>query len=315
MIPGAVSQEVFEKELLPKILQQRNLEAASQPLVVPYCTVGFRSGLYCKDLVRKHGLEVRNGEGIIMWTFDGEQLVKPLPDHRAPPMQVSGAEREALGNASDASEGLKTAWAAVKEVHVYGEAWNMAADGYSTRVFSQTGGALRVIRQRCLSQKGRAVLAKASLWLGVFLLFYLFFTPACGIMYDCGCAPSLSKWGQVHNCNIFGHGERNREHRCPWCNCSGISCIFVCSDAKAFRGVPLLDLMPDGSFVTGVTVLVLHNLWKRVDRLDAKGRGRLAVAAKAALALLWFVSWCLVFGAIFFAASRDYPYFLGTTRS
>merc|ERR1719491_1589680 len=69
MIPGAVTREVFEEEVLPTLKDEK----ATSPLIVPYCTVGYRSGLYCKELVDDHGLpSVRNGEGVILWTFDGD---------------------------------------------------------------------------------------------------------------------------------------------------------------------------------------------------------------------------------------------------
>ncbi|CAE8624913.1 unnamed protein product, partial [Polarella glacialis] len=267
MIPGAVAKDLFEAEILPKLLegrqqdgQQQAIDSLSSPLIVPYCTVGYRSGLYCRELVNEHGFSnVRNGEGVIMWTFDGSVLVKPLPGapSRAPalPPQVYGKGSEGAQPSSGEAAGLvsgggtktATAWQSVSEVHVYGKPWDMAAEGFTTIYFTPVGGALRFLRQKCQS---RAALT-AALWTGAFLLFYLLFTPACGVMYDCGCVLALSKWGQVKPCNVF-----TGPHRCPWCSCSGLACIFVGSDSKAFRGVPLLDLVPDGCFLTVITVLV-----------------------------------------------------------
>ncbi|CAJ1359768.1 unnamed protein product [Effrenium voratum] len=290
MIPGAVTKEHFESELLPK------LRAEPGKLVVPYCTVGFRSGVYAKELVEKHGLQnVRNGEGVIMWTFEGSGLVRQ--SHPTPPASVLGREEEPA-----------LAWQAVREVHVFGKPWDMAAEGYSTVYFSNVGGALRFGKQKCSTSGPRALP-----WVTIFLLFYLFFTPACGVMYDCGCRLALSKFSQVQTCNIYWPGHLP-QHKCPWCSCSGFSCIFVASDSKAFRGVPLLDLLPDGFFVTLITVAVLVFAFKRTDKC-LQQRGSVAIAmAKTAIAVTWFLSYCIVFGALFFAGSAEYPYFLGFSR-
>ena len=40
----------------------------------------------------------------------------------------------------------------VKEVHVYGPTWNIAAEGYKTVMFSQAGGVLRFILKSCTWQ-------------------------------------------------------------------------------------------------------------------------------------------------------------------
>ncbi|CAE7573245.1 PPR4, partial [Symbiodinium sp. CCMP2456] len=182
--------EHFESQLLP------GLRAADpQPLVVPYCTVGYRSGVYAKELMDKHGLQnVRNGEGVIMWTFDGSGLVRP----------ASGAvgtvdSAQVVGKAAgDAGETPTSAWQPVTRVHVYGKPWDMAAEGYTTEFFSQTGGAWRFLKQKC-SKSG----IKAVPWLFIFVLFYLFFTPACGVMYNCGCRLFPAKYGQASLKELF----------------------------------------------------------------------------------------------------------------
>ncbi|CAK9092473.1 Pentatricopeptide repeat-containing protein [Durusdinium trenchii] len=264
MIPGAVTKEYFESDLLPKLLASDPSDKA--PLVVPYCTVGFRSGVYAKELIERKGLRnVRNGEGVIMWTFDGNGLVQP----GGPGSTVA----QALGRSAEA-ELAQTAWPSVTRVHVFGKPWDMAAEGYTTEYFSNTGGAWRFVKQKCY-KAGPTFLP----WFTVFLLFYLFFTPACGVMYSCGCRLALSKFGQVETCNIYWP-DQPPEHKCPWCTCQGIACIFVASDAKAFRGVLLLDMLPDGFIVTLVTVLVLYFTFKAVDRfLRRRNCGDCAIAA------------------------------------
>jgi len=155
---------------------------------------------------------------------------------------------------------------------------------------------------------------RAALWLWAFAIFYLFFTPACGVMYSCGCRLALSKSGQVETCNIFDHSPG--VHKCPWCSCSGIACIFVAYDTKTFRGVFLLDLLPDGFFVTIFTVIFLYFTWRAVDMAATRYKLPLAtvLVSQALLALVWFVAFCLIMGSIFFLADSDYPYFLGFER-
>lgn len=307
MIPGAVTKEVFESEVLPQLKASEAAEAA--PLVVPYCTVGYRSGIYAKELVEQHGLQnVRNGEGVIMWTFDGNGLVQPSS---APPGS-RGSRSEAVGRSvTDDSVAEQAALQnETRRVHVFGKPWDMAAEGYTTEYFTPAGGALRFVKQKC-SKSG----PKAFPWFITFLLFYLFFTPACGVMYNCGCRVALSKFGQVSTCNIYWPDQPS-EHKCPWCTCQGIVCIFVASDSKAFRGVTLLDMLPDGFVVTVLTILVLYVLFRKSDQsLRRREWGDSSVAAvKTAMAVSWFVVYCLVFGALFFAGNTSYPHFLGYSR-
>ncbi|KAG8460893.1 hypothetical protein KFE25_010644 [Diacronema lutheri] len=73
-LPNAVSRDEFERA--------RGAEAAlaEERWVVPYCTVGMRSGEYALELQRQHalrGLRVRNGEGVLLWSLDGGGLVGP----------------------------------------------------------------------------------------------------------------------------------------------------------------------------------------------------------------------------------------------
>ena len=111
---------------------------------------------------------------------------------------------QALGRAMEESEPLEpgvvrsSAWPRVTRVHVYGKPWDMAAEGYSTEYFSHTGGALRFLKEKC-QKRGPKVVP----WMVTFLLFYLCFTPACGVMYACGCRLAFSKFGQVETCNIY----------------------------------------------------------------------------------------------------------------
>lgn len=102
MIPSAIDIDEFEK------LLNSNPDKYKEILIVPYCTVGYRSGKYATSLIENHGLKnVRNGEGIILWTYGETVLVK-----------------KDLGS-------MKV----VKIVHTFGSAWDLAAEGYSTVQF------------------------------------------------------------------------------------------------------------------------------------------------------------------------------------
>ena len=97
MIEGAISVQEFEYAHNNHIYGP---EACSDVLIVPYCTIGYRSGLYAQELIKRGYSNVRNGEGIIMWTHDiGSGIV-----------DKSGME--------------------VKRVHVYGPPWNLASSEY-----------------------------------------------------------------------------------------------------------------------------------------------------------------------------------------
>ena len=99
MIPGAITAEDFE------VLVKSNPEAVKSRLIVPYCTIGYRSGKWGTNLVEQHGFtNVRNGEGIVLWTYESSNLVSKN---------------------GDAVEPSKT-------VHTFGSSWDLAAEGFST---------------------------------------------------------------------------------------------------------------------------------------------------------------------------------------
>lgn len=88
MIPGAITAREFEKKG----------GGPGGSTVVVYCTVGHRSGLYAKKLL-KRGLQTYNLKGAILsWTHAGRDL---------------------------ANGGLPT-----RRVHVAGRKWSLEADGY-----------------------------------------------------------------------------------------------------------------------------------------------------------------------------------------
>ena len=67
MLPGAITRREYE----------RNPEAYEDARIVPYCTVGARSGKYTREL-RERGITAVNYRGsIIDWVEHGEPLVTP----------------------------------------------------------------------------------------------------------------------------------------------------------------------------------------------------------------------------------------------
>ena len=74
--------------------------------IVAYCTISYRSGVFAREMA-KEGLPVINLQGgILAWTLESGKVY----DH-------SGNE--------------------VKQIHVYGEKWDYAPEGYESVKFSQ----------------------------------------------------------------------------------------------------------------------------------------------------------------------------------
>jgi rhodanese-related sulfurtransferase len=88
MLPGAISRQAFERD--PDRYRGR--------LIVPYCTIGLRSGFYAQQLI-KQGFRARNLAGsVLAWAHAGQ------------PFEAAG---------------LPT-----RRVHVYGADWNLLPRGY-----------------------------------------------------------------------------------------------------------------------------------------------------------------------------------------
>lgn len=66
-IPGALTVKEFEK-------QKSSLKGS---VIVPYCTIGYRSGLYTAKL-RKQGFDAYNlVGGVLAWAFEGQRFDGP----------------------------------------------------------------------------------------------------------------------------------------------------------------------------------------------------------------------------------------------
>ena len=95
MLPGAVSRAEFEAALV-----ESGGAVPAGRTVVAYCTIGFRSSAWAKQMADR-GVRVFNMEGsILAWTHAGGPLV------------ANGASTQRL--------------------HVYGKRWNLAAPSYET---------------------------------------------------------------------------------------------------------------------------------------------------------------------------------------
>ena len=94
MLPGAVTQTDFES----------NPERYSGLVVVAYCTIGYRSGIFSVEW-KKKGVDVLNLKGgILAWVLEGGKVYAP---------------------------GGK----AVNRVHVYGKKWDLAPAGFESVMF------------------------------------------------------------------------------------------------------------------------------------------------------------------------------------
>jgi rhodanese-related sulfurtransferase len=110
IIPGALSREQFERD------GGAEVALAQGRTVIPYCTVGLRSGNYALELKRRHeGLKVSNGEGIVQWSVEGGELVRPPGGER-------GGER-------------------TDRLHVFGPAFSVVREGIEPVTFGGGGAA------------------------------------------------------------------------------------------------------------------------------------------------------------------------------
>jgi len=91
MLPKAIGQAAFEA----------NEEIYKDHKLIVYCTIGYRSGLFAREL-RKKNLDAYNLRGgILAWLDDGGKVFKDNKE--------------------------------VKKVHVYGSRWNYVPKGYEAQ--------------------------------------------------------------------------------------------------------------------------------------------------------------------------------------
>ena len=96
-IPGAITMEEFNR------MTDENMISKEETICIPYCTMGYRSGKFATE-IKNHGFKnVRNGEGIVLWTYAKGDLVTT---------DATGAE------------------VSTKRVHTYGAQWNLVSPEY-----------------------------------------------------------------------------------------------------------------------------------------------------------------------------------------
>jgi rhodanese-related sulfurtransferase len=113
-INGALSKDEFLKQ---EEMQEFDKET---DIIVPFCTIGYRSGQFASALKKKQGYKwVYNGEGVVLWSHCAElhsafvvidKNRKEIVDHRAPAQQAL-------------------------RIHCYGEAWRFAHSNFQTVIF------------------------------------------------------------------------------------------------------------------------------------------------------------------------------------
>lgn len=107
MIPGAVTTAEFEA------MRRTDAESLVGAIIVPHCTIGYRSGYYASALKKANpGLDVRNGTGVVLWSHEVGTFERKLADGTAQP---------------------------VRELHVFGSAWDLAAPGMRTVTYGTAG--------------------------------------------------------------------------------------------------------------------------------------------------------------------------------
>ncbi|CAN0412274.1 unnamed protein product, partial [Laminaria digitata] len=131
-------REAFEKSSLGESVRTGTRYQESQggagddwDVVVPYCTVGYRSGVYAKKLLDLGYPSVRNGEGVVLWTHDvGSGLVAPKADVTLAGTGLGNGAEDRAGNGEDVE---------VKRLHVYGPPWDHAREDFETVIFTPKG--------------------------------------------------------------------------------------------------------------------------------------------------------------------------------
>ena len=95
MLPGAITKKQF----------LANPGAYADKVVVTYCTISYRSGVFARDMSKKGVRIVNLAGGILAWLHEGGKVYDP--------------------------QGRIT-----NRVHVFGDRWNYAPDRYETVTFS-----------------------------------------------------------------------------------------------------------------------------------------------------------------------------------
>ena len=145
MIPGAIKLAEFEHIIRQPGAQQDRLK--TKCTIIPYCTIGYRSGQYGEKLIRAGFQHVRNGEGIILWTYDdsldsvqtktgindsNNLTVVPERYNPSQPLHQPQQQQHQLVKPTDTPGVFEK----TDKVHVFSERFNLASDQYKPITFT-----------------------------------------------------------------------------------------------------------------------------------------------------------------------------------
>jgi rhodanese-related sulfurtransferase len=118
IIKGAITREEFERKFPTPGSVEEDM------VIIPYCTIGYRSGEFGRKLLKEGYPKVRNSEGIVLWTYE----------------------------ASPAQELVTMNGSPMKRVHTYGPPWDLANPEYKSVQFgvcSWLSSQWRALRRCC----------------------------------------------------------------------------------------------------------------------------------------------------------------------
>ena len=128
MIKGAINETQFEAMQLKKNVHS---DDEIKYIVVPYCTIGHRSGIFATQLIESKGWDkdlVFNGQGVVPWSYESLDLEVPLEHHTM-----------VKDNDNDLNAPIiKTT--STFNLHVFGSRWDIADPKYVTTTFSVWNG-------------------------------------------------------------------------------------------------------------------------------------------------------------------------------
>mmetsp|Transcript_28147 Transcript_28147/g.81047 ORF Transcript_28147/g.81047 Transcript_28147/m.81047 type:complete len:237 (-) Transcript_28147:325-1035(-) len=134
MVDGAITLEQLEEA------DEADLQAAT--MIVPYCSVGYRSGIVAERLRRQGYENVRNGDGIVLWAWHDwqkqhqqqSQPADPATEPSAPSPRLVVPSRQPP-EVADSSPLLLEKSGQPTRVHVFGSMWSHLPPGYQAVTF------------------------------------------------------------------------------------------------------------------------------------------------------------------------------------
>jgi rhodanese-related sulfurtransferase len=128
VIAGSISRGEFERMDWSESVNK------SEILAVPYCTMGYRSGQYCLKLKDMGFSNIKNSEGIVLFSYAIAS--------------ASAVDAGAVEGGSSVSTFLvDTEGKPTKVIHTYGSKWDLAHPTFSSVIFTD----LYIFFERCWS--------------------------------------------------------------------------------------------------------------------------------------------------------------------